>query len=101
MDISIGYIVLLVGTGFFAGIINVLAGGGTNLTLPALMVMGMPADIANATNRVGVLLQSLVALVGFHKHDKIPTRDVGPVLVPTIVGGVFGALAAAVPPPAF
>jgi uncharacterized membrane protein YfcA len=98
LDISIGYIVLLVSTGFIAGIINVLAGGGTNLTLPALMVMGMPADIANATNRVGVLLQSIVALLGFHKHDKIPTQDVGPVLVPTIIGGVFGALAAAVAP---
>ena len=49
---------LMIGTGFLAGIINTLAGGGSNLTLPALMVMGMPADIANATNRVGVFYRT-------------------------------------------
>ena len=43
--------------GLVAGIINTLAGGGSNLTVPALMVFGMPPEIANATNRVGVFLQ--------------------------------------------
>lgn len=91
-------IVVLVGTGFVAGIINTLAGGGTNLTLPALIVMGIPAEFANATNRVGVLLQSVVALLGFRRHGRLPTEDVGPILVPTLVGGVFGAFAAAYAP---
>lgn len=97
-DLSLPYALLLIGTGFVAGIINTLAGGGTNLTLPALMVMGIPADFANATNRVGVLLQSGVALVGFRQHDRLPTHDVGPILVPTLVGGAFGAVAAAYAP---
>ena len=95
LDISIPFVLLLVGTGFVAGVINTLAGGGTNLTLPALMVMGMPADVANATNRLGVVLQSAVALVGFRKHDKLPMEDVGPILMPTLVGGLAGAAAAA------
>ena len=98
MDINLAYIALLLATGFIAGIINTLAGGGTNLTLPALMVMGMPAEVANATNRVGVILQSLVGLFGFKKHNKLPVDDVGPVLVPTLIGGVFGAVAAAYAP---
>jgi uncharacterized membrane protein YfcA len=97
-DLSLGYVALLIGTGFAAGIINTLAGGGTNLTLPALMVMGIPAEFANATNRVGVLLQSIVALFGFRKHDRLPLDDVGPILLPTIVGGIFGAIAAAYAP---
>jgi len=97
-DLSLPYASLLIGTGFVAGIINTLAGGGTNLTLPALMVMGIPADFANATNRVGVLLQSGIALVGFRRHDRLPTHDVGPILIPTLVGGVFGAVAAAYAP---
>lgn len=95
---SIEYIILLLVTGLIAGVINVLAGGGSNLTLPALMVMGMPADVANATNRVGVLLQNLVAIKGFHKHKKLPVADVGPVLVPTLLGGLLGAIAAAYAP---
>ena len=98
MDIAVGHIVLLMITGLLAGVINTLAGGGSNLTLPALMVMGMPADIANATNRVAVTLQNLVAMRGFHKHGKLPTHDLGPVLIPTLVGGLFGAVAASYAP---
>ncbi len=74
------------------GIINTLAGGGSNLTLPALMIMGMPADIANATNRVGVFLQSIVAVTGFRKANKLDSFDIVPVLTPTLIGGLIGSL---------
>ncbi len=97
-EISLPYALLLIGTGFVAGIINTLAGGGTNLTLPALMVLGMPADVANATNRLGVLLQSAVGVLGFRRHDRLPTHDIGPILLPTLVGGLLGATAAAYAP---
>ena len=95
MELEWAHALLLIVTGIVAGVINTLAGGGANLTLPALMVMGMPADIANATNRVAVLLQSLTALAGFRKHDKLPTDQIAPVLVPTLIGGLMGAIAAA------
>ncbi len=62
-ELSPLFIVILLVTGLLAGIINTLAGGGSNLTLPALMMMGLPADVANATNRVGVFLQCLVGCV--------------------------------------
>ncbi len=98
MDIAVEHIALLLVTGLIAGVINTLAGGGSNLTLPALMVMGLPADIANATNRVGVVLQTVVGLRGFHKHKKLPTDDLGPILLPTLAGGVLGAVAASYAP---
>lgn len=98
MDIALEHIVLLVITGLLAGVINILAGGGSNLTLPALMVMGMPADIANATNRVAVTLQNVVAMRGFYKHDKLPTEDLGAILMPTLVGGFLGAISASYAP---
>lgn len=85
------FIGLLLVTGLAAGIINVLAGGGSNLTIPALMVMGLPADMANATNRVGVMLQSLVGLRGFNNSDRLERSDMVPILVPTLVGGAVGA----------
>jgi uncharacterized membrane protein YfcA len=90
------FYLLLTVTGFIAGIINTLAGGGSNLTLPALMIMGMPADIANATNRVGVLLQSVSGIAGFKKYNKLASHDLPAILSLTILGGVFGALAALV-----
>ncbi|ARN75063.1 sulfite exporter TauE/SafE family protein [Oceanicoccus sagamiensis] len=98
MDIALEHIVLLMITGLLAGVINTLAGGGSNLTLPALMVMGMPADIANATNRVAVTLQNVVAMQGFYKHDKLPTDDLIPILLPTLIGGFFGAIGASYAP---
>lgn len=98
LEFSIPYALILVATGFVAGVINTLAGGGTNLTLPALMVIGMPADVANATNRLGVLLQSGVAVLGFRRHDRLPTDDIGPIMLPTLVGGLLGAAAAAYAP---
>jgi len=98
MDYSLAYFGILVVTGFLAGAINTLAGGGSNLTLPALMLTGMPADIANATNRVGVFFQCAVGVRGYAQHGKIQTNDIAWVLVPNVVGGVVGAVAAAILP---
>lgn len=90
-DISFLQVVLLIFLGVLAGIINTLAGGGSNLTIPALMILGMPADVANATNRVGVLLQSLVGVSEFKRHNKLPTNDIAAMILPLIIGSLFGA----------
>lgn len=95
---GLGYWLLLLGTGLIAGVINTLAGGGSNLTIPALMVMGMPADVANATNRVGVFFQTLTATLGFKRAGKLDNSDAVDVIVPTLAGSVVGALLAALLP---
>ncbi|HSG03704.1 MAG TPA: sulfite exporter TauE/SafE family protein [Marinobacterium sp.] len=89
---------LLVLMGFLAGIINTMAGGGSNLTIPALMVMGLPADVANATNRVAVFLQSVTAVRGFNQHGKLDMPDLKKILGVTLIGGLFGGLAASYMP---
>jgi len=99
-ELSLITVSLLLFTGFLAGMINVLAGGGSNLTIPALMVMGLPADIANATNRVSILLQSVTAVRGFHRHGKFDMPDLKKILVVTLIGGLFGGMAASYMPPA-
>lgn len=96
--LSIGYGFLLVALGLIAGVINTLAGGGSNLTIPALMISGMPADIANATNRVGVMMQSVVGMKQFHSKGKLPTGDLKGILIPTLIGGVLGGAAASYAP---
>jgi uncharacterized protein len=93
-DLSPAFVALLLGTGLIAGVINTLAGGGSNLTLPALMIMGLPADVANATNRVGVLLQCLVGTHALDRHGRLARNDIGPILVPTLLGSLIGALCA-------
>jgi len=98
MEFTLFDVTLLIITGLVAGVINTLAGGGSNLTLPALMIMGMPADIANATNRVGIFLQCIVGIFGFRKYKRLETGDLGPILWPTLVGGLIGALFASYAP---
>jgi uncharacterized protein len=98
IDYSPFTVSLLITTGFVAGIVNTLAGGGSNLTVPALMVMGLPADVANGTNRVGVMLQSLAGVRGFHRFGKLDTSDMFPVLIPNLLGGIVGAVLAAILP---
>lgn len=100
-ELSLGFIILLVAMGFLAGIINTMAGGGSNLTIPALMVMGLPADIANATNRVAVLLQCLTAAKGFSKHGKLDAPDIKKIVSVTLIGGLIGALMASYLPPTY
>ncbi len=100
MDISLVDALILSSLGVVAGIINTLAGGGSNLTIPALMVLGMPADIANATNRVGVFLQSIVGISGFKKYDKLPLTDYKAILIPLLVGALVGSLCASYAPQA-
>tara|TARA_R110001592_G_scaffold52649_9_gene161324 strand:- start:32207 stop:32971 length:765 start_codon:yes stop_codon:yes gene_type:complete len=98
LEMSLTYICLLIGTGFLAGIINTMAGGGSNLTIPALMVMGLPADIANATNRVSVFFQSLTAAKGFKSRGKLEIPDLKLVVGTTLIGGLAGAALASYMP---
>ncbi len=98
MDYSALQILTLLVLGYIAGIINVLAGGGSNLTLPALMVLGMPADIANATNRVGIFLQGVWAIKSFHGHGQLPLHDIKGLFIPLSIGGILGALVASYAP---
>ena len=59
-------ILLLFGVGLVAGVINTLAGGGSLLTLPALIFLNLPPNVANATNRIGVFFNGLMSWRGYH-----------------------------------
>ncbi|MDT8288000.1 MAG: hypothetical protein RQ748_12895, partial [Elusimicrobiales bacterium] len=55
------YLLLFV-AGLVAGTLNVIAGGGSFLTLPLLIFLGLPPTVANGTNRVGIFLQNAAAV---------------------------------------
>ncbi|MDC1518910.1 sulfite exporter TauE/SafE family protein [Flavobacteriaceae bacterium] len=57
--------VILIVVGFFAGVINTLAGGGSLFTLPVLIFLGLPPNIANGTNRIAIVIQSLSGALGY------------------------------------
>lgn len=68
-----------------------MAGGGSLLTLPALILLGLPPTAANGTNRVGVLLQSLVAARRFEQKGLLRLADARPLILPTALGAAIGA----------
>jgi len=85
---------ILFGVGIAAGVINVMAGGGSSLTLPALIFLGLDSAAANGTNRVGILIQSLFATLSFRK-EKISGLNLSLGLAAlTIPGAILGALIA-------
>jgi uncharacterized membrane protein YfcA len=60
---------LLFVVGIVAGFLNVMAGGGSALTLPLLILMGQSSALANGTNRVAILIQNVAAVASFRRLD--------------------------------
>lgn len=81
----------LFAVGAVSAVLNVIAGGGSFLTLPVLIFLGLPAGVANATNRVGVLAQNLGGVLGFHRSGAMDWRWGLAVSVPAVVGAAVGA----------
>lgn len=81
----------VIGVGLLAGFINSLAGSGSLLSLPLLMFLGLPANVANGTNRIAILLQNIVG-VGSFKQQKILSLKEGIwISIPAIAGSIIGA----------
>lgn len=87
------YIILaLIGTGLAAGFINTTAGGGSMLTLPLLMFMGLPANVANGTNRIAIFFQNIIAVNTFRQKKVLNVKTDYKLAIPAIVGSIIGAL---------
>ncbi len=80
--------------GIAAGIINTLAGSGSLLTLPMLIFLGLPANAANATNRVGVILQNIVGITTFQRGGRLHLAGAKWLVPPAVAGSIVGALIA-------
>jgi uncharacterized membrane protein YfcA len=81
----------LAGAGFLASALNVIAGGGSFLTLPLLIVLGLPPTVANATNRLGVLVQNVGAVWAFQRHRLLDWGEAWRASAPALVGAGVGA----------
>lgn len=84
----------LIGTGFVAGFINTSAGGGSMLTLPLLMFLGLPANVANGTNRIAILLQNVIGVNTFRQKKVLNLTTDYRLAIPAIAGAVVGSLIA-------
>ena len=85
---------LLFFAGVVAGVINVMAGGGSSITLPLLILLGLDAGVANGTNRVAILVQNISAVLTFSHEKKTRLRASLALALWTIPGAITGALIA-------
>jgi uncharacterized membrane protein YfcA len=84
------YLIAIIG-GFAAGIINTLAGSGSAITLTILTeLLGLPGNMANGTNRVGVLTAGIAGTMAFYKNDKLDVKKSSRYIIPTIIGALVG-----------
>ncbi|HDO06553.1 MAG TPA: sulfite exporter TauE/SafE family protein [Bacteroidetes bacterium] len=81
----------LVLSGVLVGFINTLAGGGSIISLSILIMLGLPATVANGTNRVAIALQNLVAVSSFKQQRVLEQRKALYLSIPAILGSLVGA----------
>ncbi|NOY51902.1 MAG: sulfite exporter TauE/SafE family protein [Chlorobi bacterium] len=91
---SVSEIALLIAAGLMVGFINTLAGGGSIISLSILMALGLPPTLANGTNRVGIIIQTLTATTSFRQQKVLETKKAIKLAIPATIGSVIGAFIA-------
>jgi len=95
LDLAWYHYAIAISGGLIAGIINTLAGSGSAITLSVLTeVMGLPGNMANGSNRIGIVGQGAVSSFSFYKNDKLKISDNRLLLVTVFIGALFGVLIA-------
>jgi hypothetical protein len=82
---------ILVGGGLAAGVVNTLAGGGSLISVPLLVLVGLPGTVANGTNRIGVFVQSATAAWRFRSHGVSGLDGALRIAAPVCLGSLAGA----------
>jgi uncharacterized membrane protein YfcA len=95
MDESVR-LLLYLGAGFCSGLLNTIASAGSALTLPLLIFLGVPPNIANGTNRVQIAIGRFSSIVAFQRAKAIDWRNALVLAIPALLGGCLGASVAAV-----
>lgn len=85
-------VLILFGVGTVAAFINVNAGGGSSLTLPALIFLGLDASVANGTNRVAIIFQNISAVYSFKKEKYYELKNSMILSLLSLPGAIAGAV---------
>lgn len=92
MLLTPGAIVALVASSAGAGVMNALAGGGTILTFPTLLLLGEPAIQANATSTVALLPGAAASMAGYRREVSAHREWLKTLFVPSLLGGGLGSV---------
>lgn len=85
-------VLILFFVGAIAAFINVNAGGGSSLTLPALIFLGLDASVANGTNRIAIIFQNVSAVYSFKKEKYYELKNSLILSLLSLPGAIAGAI---------
>jgi uncharacterized membrane protein YfcA len=85
-------LVLLALAGLVSGFMNVMAGGGSLLTVPIMLFMGIPGPVANGTNRIAILAQNVTAATTFFRRGYSDFKLSLSLAACSIPGAIVGAM---------
>ncbi|MBO8138717.1 MAG: sulfite exporter TauE/SafE family protein [Desulfotomaculum sp.] len=91
MSLTVSQILLILATGIAAGFLNTVGGGGSLLTMPMLIFLGLPSAVANGTNRIALMVQNIVAIANFRKKGFFNPKLSIILSVPAVLGSIIGA----------
>jgi uncharacterized protein len=94
MEFDFFDVALILVVGIVSGIVNVMAGGGSLLTLPVLIFMGLPSATANGTNRIAIEVQNIFAILGFRSKGIFDLKLSLLLAIPALAGAGVGAFIA-------
>lgn len=91
---SVSEIIVIVVAGILVGFINTLSGGGSVISLSLLLILGLPANIANGTNRISIFFQTFSSVTSFTKQKMFDSMRPVWLGIPATIGAVLGAMTA-------
>ena len=91
MGVSWQQVLIILGAGLVAGFVNTMAGGGSFITLPALELAGLPAAMANGTNRVAIEVGAILSVLGFKRKGVSQFKLSLQFAIPALLGAICGA----------
>lgn len=94
--IEITDILLCIAAGLFAGVLNTIAGSGSVVTLSLLSFLELPANIANGTNRIGLLFQSSASSLKFYRQGDLNLHNKWFLLLSILLGTIGGVYVASI-----
>ena len=89
---SAAQLVALLSASLGAGIMNAMAGGGTILVFPTLLLLGQPAIVANATGTVGLVPGVVASLFGYREEVRTHRSWLRTLFLPSLLGGAIGSI---------
>ena len=88
MDLTLTTGILLIISGIMVGFINTLAGGGTIISISLFMFLGLPPVVANGTNRIPIIFQTLTAVFLYQKKKLIDWNKGIKLSIPIVLGNI-------------